>query len=319
MDTGGIFLSYRREDAGGQAGRLYDTLVQRFGPAAVFRDIDTIPPGADFVEHIEESIASADVILVVIGRDWVSATDDNGQRRLDQPDDYVRLELEMALRRDVPVIPVLVRDAAMPLRDQVPEDLVSLTRRQAIPLPDQHWDLAIGNLVRTLEGHLPSARQSPQTRGITTAFVSAEYLSGPSKTNEGYWYTFRIVKQVKTWLAGLAATCYPKTTKSKVSQRRGSKYYSPGKSPLFACLLRRSARLSDCGSSGMKGWITSTGSQALTSPRASKDSEHEPEQRDGASRGPALARCSVTTARGRVARPGRYEARRHRARALKGP
>jgi TIR domain len=164
----GIFLSYRREDAGGQAGRLYDTLVSRFGSEFVFRDIDTLVPGADFLEHIERSIASADVVLAVIGRDWASARDANGQRRLLQPDDYVRLELEAALSREIPTIPVLVRNATMPAREDLPEGLAPLVRRHAFELPDHHWPFAVEALIQALETMVP-ASADPTNRAAAHA------------------------------------------------------------------------------------------------------------------------------------------------------
>jgi hypothetical protein len=158
----GIFLSYRREDAGGHAGRLYDNLARRFGGEMVFRDIDTLPPGDNFVEHIESSIAAADVVLAMIGRDWVSATDADGKRRLEDANDYVRLELEAALRRDIRVIPVLVRNATMPRSDELPGELAPLAQRHAFELPDQHWPFASGALMAAIEDLAPTLGKAAQ-------------------------------------------------------------------------------------------------------------------------------------------------------------
>ncbi len=159
----GIFLSYRREDAGGHAGRLYDELQAHFGAQNVFRDIDTLLPGADFVDHIEEAIGAADVVVALIGRDWVSATGATGQRRLDESEDYVRLELEAALGRGIPLIPVLVRNATMPRRQELPDALAPLTRRHAFELPDQHWPFAVKALLAALERYVsPKADGTPE-------------------------------------------------------------------------------------------------------------------------------------------------------------
>jgi len=104
-----IFISYRRDDSGGWAGRLYDRISQHFGRDHVFMDIDTIEPGLDFVEVIEQAVGSCDALLALIGRQWLTLTDDDGQRRLDNPEDFVRLEIAAALVRNIRVIPVLVQ------------------------------------------------------------------------------------------------------------------------------------------------------------------------------------------------------------------
>src|SRR5574337_1156833 len=111
--TGGVFISYRREDSGGYAGRIYDRLTSRLGRENVFFDVDTIPPGRDFVEVLSERVAKCDALLAVIGKHWVVSADSNNRRRLDDPNDFVRIEIEAALNRNVPVIPVLVDGAAM--------------------------------------------------------------------------------------------------------------------------------------------------------------------------------------------------------------
>src|SRR3954469_18106471 len=102
-----IFVSYRRTDAPGHAGRLYDRLVERFGAASVFKDLDSMEPGADFVEVIEETVQRCDALIAVIGRDWLAGSHGGGPR-LDDPQDWVRLEIANALRRKVRVVPVLV-------------------------------------------------------------------------------------------------------------------------------------------------------------------------------------------------------------------
>ena len=96
----GIFISYRREDASGHAGRLYDRLCERFGKNRLFMDVDTLELGLDFVEGIEHAIGSAGVLLAVIGRSWIRVEDEHGKRRLDDPNDFVRLEIAGALERN---------------------------------------------------------------------------------------------------------------------------------------------------------------------------------------------------------------------------
>jgi hypothetical protein len=112
---GGVFISYRREDTGPYAGRLRDRLSNHFGAAQVFRDIDRINPGERFPQVIEAAVGSCDAFLAVIGPEWLSITDENGDRRLDQPDDYLRQEVAAALERaNVLVIPVLIGATKMP-------------------------------------------------------------------------------------------------------------------------------------------------------------------------------------------------------------
>jgi hypothetical protein len=114
--SGGIFISYRRQETRHLAGRLYDRLAARFGLDQVFMDVATIEPGVDFAEAIDQAVGACRVLLAVIGSHWLTAADDAGQRRLDHPDDLVRLEVEAALARNVRVIPILVDDAVMPRR-----------------------------------------------------------------------------------------------------------------------------------------------------------------------------------------------------------
>ncbi len=125
-----IFVSYRRDDAAGHAGRLCDDLADRFGAAEVFHDIDSIAPGEDFVSSIQRAIASADVVLAVIGPDWAMVSDSQGQPRLSDPDDVVRMEIATALRTGKPVIPVLVGGASMPDGGVLPSDIAPLARAQ---------------------------------------------------------------------------------------------------------------------------------------------------------------------------------------------
>jgi TIR domain len=146
-----IILNYRRADTSAQAGRLYDDLVDRFGEDQVFMDIDAIEPGVDFADVIERAVGSASVFLSVIGPGWLSAVDAKGARRLDKPDDFVRMEIEAALRPEVRVIPVLVHNAAMPSAEELPPSLAPLARRNAIELRDNSWRYDVGRLIETIE------------------------------------------------------------------------------------------------------------------------------------------------------------------------
>jgi hypothetical protein len=148
-----IFINYRREDSAGHAGRLFDGLSSRF-PGRVFMDIDTIEPGIDFVESITQAVRCCEVLIVVIGREWLHLTDASGHRRLDNPNDFVRLEIAAALERNIRIIPVLVEDAAMPKPEELSSDLLKLTRRNAIALSDARWAFDVDRLIQAIEGVL---------------------------------------------------------------------------------------------------------------------------------------------------------------------
>jgi hypothetical protein len=147
-----IILNYRREDTSAHAGRLYDDLADEFGGDQVFMDIDAIEPGVDFADVIERAVGSASVFLSLIGPRWLSAVDAKGVRRLDKTDDFVRLEIEAALRPEVRVIPILVQNATMPSATDLPPSLAPLARRNAIELRDNSWRYDVGRLIETIEG-----------------------------------------------------------------------------------------------------------------------------------------------------------------------
>lgn len=147
----GIFVSYRRQESSHLAGRLYDRLADRFGEGQVFIDVDTIEPGVDFNDEIRRAVAACKVLLAVIGLNWLTAADGRGRRRLDDPDDSVRLEIETALAREVRVIPILVEGAVMPGRGDLPEGLVGLTRRNAFLIRHDSFRSDVGRLVAVIE------------------------------------------------------------------------------------------------------------------------------------------------------------------------
>jgi TIR domain len=135
----GGFISYRRDDSGGYAGRLFDILSAQFGKENTYMDLDTIEGGDDFIAVIEAKINLSDVLLAVIGTRWLTVTEQNGARRLDNPGDFVRNEIGKALERGIRVIPVLVGGAIMPRADELPDDLRALSERQAVDIRDSHF------------------------------------------------------------------------------------------------------------------------------------------------------------------------------------
>jgi hypothetical protein len=165
-----IFISYRRDDASGQAGRLFDRLIERFGEEHVFMDVSDLRPGQDFVTEIEGALEGSDVMLALIGPQWIDAKGSTGQRRLDDPWDFVRREIATALARGTMVIPVLIRGASMPDAAALPEPLQLLARRQAIELTDRRWAADVKELIAALEPvqqptEAPAGQTSPRTDG----------------------------------------------------------------------------------------------------------------------------------------------------------
>lgn len=162
----GVFISYRRIDSAGFAGRLFDHLSRTFGRNRVFMDNEgSIERGADFPAVIEQAVQASDAMIVVIGRQWLTCVDVEGQQRLSKPDDWVRNEIALALRRDILLLPVLVDGAAMPSPEQLPENLHHLARKQASEITSTRWDYDVGQVVKTLERTMtPNPTAVPPTR-----------------------------------------------------------------------------------------------------------------------------------------------------------
>jgi formylglycine-generating enzyme required for sulfatase activity len=157
-----IFISYRRVDSSDVTGRIYDRLISAFDRNSVFKDVDSIPFGVDFREHLDRAVSQCQVCLVVVGRTWLEAQDEGGRRRLDSTQDFVRIEIESALRRKIPVIPVLVGGAAMPGPEQLPPSLELLAYRNGAQVrsdPDFHRDM--DRLIAGIQQHFGGAQTPP--------------------------------------------------------------------------------------------------------------------------------------------------------------
>ena len=174
-----IFISYRREDSAGHAGRLYDNLVTRFEGANVFIDVDSIKPGVDFVKHMQDAVSRCDVLLVIIGDEWAHIRDRSGARRLDDPEDFVRVEVAAALERHVPVLPVLIEGAQMPDPEELPEDIRPLARHNAIDLSDARWRFDVTRLEAAIKdlapatGEVPAVEPPPTKQGPPWKVIGA--------------------------------------------------------------------------------------------------------------------------------------------------
>lgn len=171
---GGVFISYRRDDSAGFAGRIYDRVAQRLDPKRVFLDVDSIQPGLDFFDVLSEKLRVCDALIAVIGKNWNSTADKDNRRRLDDPDDFVRIEIEAALERGIRVIPVLIDGATMPRREDLPDSLQKLRRRQAIEISHNRFDSDVERLTHALsliEGEL---RERNATEAEAARQVEAE-------------------------------------------------------------------------------------------------------------------------------------------------
>ena len=179
--SGGIFISYRRQDTAYIAGRLHDRLVAHFGPEQIFRDIE-MKPGVDFGRRIGEAVGSCDALLAVIGDGWLDSRDAQGQRRIDAPRDWVRQEIQAALDRpDVLVIPVLVENATMPAEEDLPPEIRGLAARNAMELSDRRWDYEVTKLIEALDEVVqqPAAVQHEQPAPVAPPPWSPPPRPGP--------------------------------------------------------------------------------------------------------------------------------------------
>lgn len=159
-----IFISYRRDDTEGEAGRLFDDLVRAFDGDTVFMDVDGINPGVDFRKAIDENVSGCGVLLALIGPKWATITNEAGERRLDNANDFVRLEIATALQRNIAVIPVLVHEAKMPHPEHLPENLKDLAYRNSVELSHPRWNSDVQLLIRALQRYVaPGSAQDKET------------------------------------------------------------------------------------------------------------------------------------------------------------
>ena len=163
MPKQSIFISYRRQDTAAYAGRIYDRLAAKYGEPNVFMDIDRIEPGQDFVDAINHSVAEAGVLLVLIGREWIKMTDKSGVRRLDNPEDFVRLEILAGLEQKTVIIPVLLADAEMPSAQALPAPLAAVRAQERNRDKRLEISFGRGSIDRSHRKNI----QSTESRGAT--------------------------------------------------------------------------------------------------------------------------------------------------------
>jgi hypothetical protein len=172
--AGKIFINYRRGDDPGNTGRLFDRLQDAFQSDQLFMDVDSIKPGLDFVRVLEEQVAQCDVLLAVIGKDWIDARDNAGARRLDNPDDFVRIEIESALKQDKRVIPVLMHEARMPRAEELPEAIRPLARRNAVRLTHERFRADAAGLIKALQQTLDDVEAVHRARAEAARRAQAD-------------------------------------------------------------------------------------------------------------------------------------------------
>jgi TIR domain/Kelch motif len=184
---GRIFISYRREETAYPAGWLYDRLANRYGVSQIFKDVDSIELGDNFVEVITRAVGACDVLLALVGNQWLTTTDARGRRRLDDPDDFVRLEIETALTRNIRVIPILVDGATMPPAEELPPSLASLMHRQALELSPARFEYDTSRLLRVLDRTLAEVRTAYDAApiGKVPAPGTAEPRTSPERQEQG--------------------------------------------------------------------------------------------------------------------------------------
>lgn len=163
-----IFINYRRQDSEGYVGRLYDRLSAHFDPNDIFMDVTSISPGQDFAKAIEEAVSNCDVLLAIIGPQWLTMTDDAGERRLDAWNDFVRIEIETALKQEKLVIPVLVGRARMPAPADLPESILMLARRNSLELSHQNFARDVEQLVKSIKTARPANASFKKPANRTT-------------------------------------------------------------------------------------------------------------------------------------------------------
>src|SRR5262245_25869679 len=160
-----VFISYRRGDSAGHAGRVHDRLERELGRDLLFMDVDAIPLGSDFVDVLSNEVAKCNVLLAIIGPNWLDARDESGNRRLASNDDFVRIEIAAALKRGIPVIPVLPDGTRVPKADQLPDDLKDLARRNGLDVRHASFHNDMDKLVRGLRGS--SGPQPTHSNSVT--------------------------------------------------------------------------------------------------------------------------------------------------------
>jgi TIR domain len=191
-----VFISYRRGDSSGYAGRVRDRLERELGRDLLFMDVDAIPLGTNFSKVLHEEVAKCGVLLAMIGPNWPDARDEHGNRRLDDPNDFVRIEIAAALQRNIPVIPILLDGARIPKATELPEDLKELALRNGMEIRHASFQDDMNRLIRGLKGQVDQAGVHLAGEGASEFPTRNTYVSQSQlKGTDGLWGFLR-------WLVG---------------------------------------------------------------------------------------------------------------------
>jgi hypothetical protein len=195
-----IFLSYRRDDSSGQSGRIRDRLVRDFGSAYLFMDVDGIPLGTDFVNRLNDEVAKCDVLLAVIGRQWIDLRDESGHRRLDNPNDFVRVEIGAALKRDIPLIPILLDGTRIPNDEMLPDDLKGLAARHGLDVRHATFHADLDRLVSELKRMF----RRPPKKSVSTFLFSLMIctLGGLAASATFFAFMWLVPTVINYWFPG---------------------------------------------------------------------------------------------------------------------
>ena len=209
-----IFISYRRDDLGATAGRLRERLVKEFGTNNVFMDVDSIPAGVDFAAHLQRTLETCQLVLALIGPNWLKVSNASGVRRIEDPSDFVRMELTAALCKSIKLVPVLIDGASMPSEAELPLPLKPLGKLQAIELRNSQfrWDAA-----RLLEKLFEALGQSPRLRRQLKWLAAAIALSALGTAWSAIEYGWFGLTPRSMWIpAGFAAKDFRVTAKQEL-------------------------------------------------------------------------------------------------------
>jgi hypothetical protein len=201
-----LFISYRRDDSAGHAGRVHDRLQQEFGRDFLFMDVDSIPLGANFAKVLGEEVAKCDVLLAMIGPGWLDAHDENGNRRLENANDFVRIEVGAALKRGIPVIPILLDGAQIPKASQLPDDLKELALRNGLDVRHASFAEDMQRLIRGLKG-APQQPASVTPRQAVLGWVGAGVVVVIGALWAAFVYFMPPSKPHSPAAAGVEANC----------------------------------------------------------------------------------------------------------------
>jgi hypothetical protein len=230
----GVFISYRREDSSGYAGRLFDILSAHFGKENTYMDLDTIQGGDNYATVIEDKVGQCDALLAVIGERWLACTGADGSRRLDLAHDYVRMEIAKALERGVRVIPVLVGGAKMPHQPDLPDDLRLLALHQAMDLRDAHFHTDADQLMDVLKQTVPSIASQPRKVKPNRLVVAASCVLAAAVIVGGgltFWHVKSAAHPDPAAQQGRALANGAVTPAQAVNSIDADKSQNPGKGP----------------------------------------------------------------------------------------